>query len=55
MHIISVTFTTRTVEGNNDTHDRGAALQWVNIEWQLDGLIESSQLEFDHSNILTDY
>jgi hypothetical protein len=35
--------------------DDAAALQWVNIASELDKLIESNQLAFDHSKILNDY
>ena len=39
MHTISVTFITKIVQGNEDAGDDAAALQWVNIEDELDGLI----------------
>src|ERR671913_155421 len=40
MHTISVTFITRIVQGNED---------------ELDSLIQSKQIAFDHSKILSDY
>src|SRR5215216_4573510 len=40
MHTISVTFITRIVQGNED---------------ELDALIQSQQIAFDHSKILNDY
>ena len=55
MHTISVTFITRIVQGNEDARDDAAALQWVNIEDELDSLIQSKQIAFDHSKILNDY
>jgi 8-oxo-dGTP diphosphatase len=55
MHTISVTFITRIVQGNEDAGDDAAALQWVNIEDELDGLIQSQKIAFDHSKILHDY
>jgi 8-oxo-dGTP diphosphatase len=40
MRTISVTFITKIVQGNEDAgDDAAAALQWVNIEDELDGLI----------------
>jgi 8-oxo-dGTP diphosphatase len=55
MHTISITFITKIVQGNENAHDDAAALQWVNIAGELDRLIESNQLAFDHSKILNDY
>jgi 8-oxo-dGTP diphosphatase len=55
MHTISVTFITRIVQGNEDPRDDAAALQWINIEDELDALIQSQQVAFDHSKILSDY
>lgn len=55
MHTISVTFITKIVQGNEDAGDDAAALQWVNIEDELDGLIQSQKIAFDHSKILKDY
>jgi hypothetical protein len=39
MHTISVTFITKIVQGTEDAGDDAAALQWVNIEDEFDGLI----------------
>jgi 8-oxo-dGTP diphosphatase len=55
MHTLSVTFITRIVQGNEDARDDAAALQWVNIEDELDSLIQSKQIGFDHPKILSDY
>jgi ADP-ribose pyrophosphatase YjhB (NUDIX family) len=55
MHTISVTFITRIVQGNEDARDDAAALQWINVEDELDSLILSKQIAFDHSKILNDY
>ncbi len=55
MHTISVTFITRIVQGNEDARDDAAALQWINAEDELDSLIQSRQIAFDHSKILNDY
>ncbi len=55
MHTLSVTFITRIVEGREDARDDAAALQWVKIEDELDSLIESKRIAFDHSKILNDY
>src|ERR671917_2462673 len=55
MHTISVTFITRIVQGNEDARDDAASLQWINIEDELDGLIRSQQIAFDHSKILYNY
>jgi 8-oxo-dGTP diphosphatase len=55
MHTISVTFITRIVQGNEKARDDAAALQWINIKDELDSLIESKQIAFDHSKILNDY
>ncbi len=32
-----------------------AALQWINVEDEPDRLIQSNQIAFDHSRILTDF
>jgi 8-oxo-dGTP diphosphatase len=55
MHTISVTFITRIVQGSENARDDAAALQWINIEDELDGLIQTQQIAFDHSKILNDY
>ena len=55
MHTISVTFITRIVQGSENARDDAAALQWINIEDELDGLIQSHQIAFDHSKILNNY
>src|SRR5215207_2775062 len=55
MHTISVTFITRIVQGNEDARDDAAALQWIKLEDELDSLIESKRIAFDHSKILNDY
>lgn len=55
MHTISVTFISRIVQGNEDAHDDAAALEWINIEDELDSLIQSKQIAFDHSKILKNY
>jgi 8-oxo-dGTP diphosphatase len=55
MHTISVTFIARIVQGNEDARDDAAALQWINIENELDSLIQSKQIAFDHSKILKNY
>jgi 8-oxo-dGTP diphosphatase len=55
MHTISVTFITRIVQGNENAHDDAAALQWIKVEGELDALIQSQQIAFDHSKILNDY
>lgn len=55
MHTISVAFITRIVQGNEDARDDAAALQWINVEDELDSLIQSKQIAFDHSRILNDY
>jgi 8-oxo-dGTP diphosphatase len=55
MHTISVTFITRIVQGSENARDDAAALQWINIEDELDGLIQSQQIAFDHSKILNNY
>jgi 8-oxo-dGTP diphosphatase len=55
MHTISVTFITKIVQGNEDAGDDAAALQRVNIEDELEGLIQSQKIAFDHSKILKDY
>jgi 8-oxo-dGTP diphosphatase len=55
MHTISVTFITRIVEGNENARDDAAALQWIKLEGELDGLMQSQLIAFDHSKILNDY
>jgi ADP-ribose pyrophosphatase YjhB (NUDIX family) len=55
MHTISVTFITRIVQGNENARDDAAALQWIKLEDELDALIQSQQIAFDHSKILNDY
>src|ERR671920_301068 len=55
MHTLSVTFITRIVQGNEDARDDAAALEWINIEDELDRLIQSKQVAFDHSIILKNY
>src|ERR671921_3016077 len=55
MHTLSVTFITRKVQGNENASDDAAALRWVKIEDELDSLIESKRIAFDHSKILSDY
>jgi 8-oxo-dGTP diphosphatase len=55
MHTISVTFITRIFQGNEDARDDAAALQSINVEDELDSLIQSKQIAFDHSKILNDY
>ena len=49
MHTISVTFISRTVQGNEAPNDDAAALQWINVEDELDRLIQSNLIAFDHS------
>ena len=55
MHTLSVTFITRIVQGNENARDDAAALQWIKLEGELDNLIQSQQIAFDHSKILNDY
>ena len=56
MHTLSVTFITRIVQGNEDEgDDDAAALKWVKTEDELDSLIESKRIAFDHSKILNDF
>jgi 8-oxo-dGTP diphosphatase len=56
MHTLSVTFITRIARGNENARDDAAALQWIKLEGdELDGLIQSQQIAFDHSKILSDY
>src|ERR687891_414104 len=55
MHTLSVTFISRIVHGNENAGDDAAALRWVNIEDELDGLIQSQKITFDHSKTLNDY
>jgi hypothetical protein len=42
MHNISVTFISRMVRGNEPSNDDAAALQWINVEDELDRLIQSN-------------
>jgi ADP-ribose pyrophosphatase YjhB (NUDIX family) len=55
MHTISVTFIARLVQGNENARDDAAALQWIKVEGELDRLIRSQQIAFDHSKILNNY
>ena len=55
MHTISVTFITRIVQGDENARDDAAALQWIKLEGELDALIQSQQIAFDHPKILKDY
>jgi 8-oxo-dGTP diphosphatase len=55
LHTLSVTFITRIVQGNEDASDDAAALKWVKTEHELDSLIESKRIAFDHSKILNDF
>jgi 8-oxo-dGTP diphosphatase len=55
MHTISVTFITRIVQGKEAANDDAGHVQWVKIEGELDSLIETNQVAFDHSKILTDF
>ena len=55
MHTLSVTFITRIVQGNEKARDDAAAVQWIELEGELDRLVESKQIAFDHSKILNDY
>jgi hypothetical protein len=55
MNTISVTFVTRTARGNEAPNDDAAAVQWVNVEDELDRLIQSNQIAFEQSRILTDF
>ena len=55
MHTISVTFITRIVQGNEAPSDDAAALQWIDVEGELDKLLQTNQIAFDHPKILTDY
>jgi ADP-ribose pyrophosphatase YjhB (NUDIX family) len=55
MHTISVTFIARIVQGNEDAYDDAPALQWINIDDELDRLIQSKQIALDHSKILKNY
>ena len=55
MHTISVTFISRMVRGNEAPNDDAVALQWINVEDELDRLIQSNQIAFDHPRILTDF
>ncbi len=57
MHTLSITFISRKIQGTGvaRARDDASALLWVKIEDELDSLIESKQLAFDHSRILRDY
>ena len=55
MHTVSVTFITRVVQGNEYARDDASALEWINIEDELDRVIQSKQIAFDHSIILKNY
>jgi len=48
MHTISVTFITKIVQGNEEAGDNAAAIKWVKIEDELDGLIQSQKIAFNH-------
>jgi 8-oxo-dGTP diphosphatase len=55
MHTISVTFITKIVIGHEAANDDAAGVEWVNVEDELDRLIETNQIAFDHPKILTDF
>ncbi len=55
MHTISVTFIAKIVIGHEAANDDAAAVEWVNVEDELDRLIETNQIAFDHPKILTDF
>jgi 8-oxo-dGTP diphosphatase len=55
MHTISVSFIARIVQGNEAANDDAAALQWINLEDELDKLIQTDQIAFYPSKILADY
>ena len=55
MHTISVTFIAKIVIGHEAAKDDAAAVEWINVEDELDRLIQSNQIAFDHSRILTDF
>ena len=55
MHTISVTFITKIVLGREVANDDAAAVKWVNVEDELDGLMQTNQIAFDHPKILTDF
>src|SRR3712207_2242802 len=55
MHTISVTFIAKIVTGHEAPNDDAAAVEWVNVEDELDRLIETNQIAFDHPKILTDF
>ena len=48
MHTISVTFITKIVQGNEEAGDNAATIKWVKIEDELDGLIQSQKIAFNH-------
>jgi hypothetical protein len=55
MHTISVTFIAKIVIGHETAKDDAAAIEWVNVEDEIDRLIETNQIAFDHPKILTDF
>ncbi|MDQ5876208.1 MAG: NUDIX hydrolase [Thermoproteota archaeon] len=55
MHTISVTFIAKIVIGHEAAKDDAAAVEWVNVEDEIDRLIETNQIAFDHPKILTDF
>jgi 8-oxo-dGTP diphosphatase len=55
MHTISLAFITRIVKGKEAANDDAAHVQWIKIEGDLDRLIETNQIAFNHSKILTDF
>jgi 8-oxo-dGTP diphosphatase len=55
MHTLSVTFATKISQGNEAAGDDAADLQWISVEEELDGLIKTGHIAFDHSKILSDY
>ncbi|MDQ3847649.1 MAG: DUF4916 domain-containing protein [Thermoproteota archaeon] len=55
MHAISVTFISEIVAGKEDAKDDVAGLHWISIHNELDRLIQTNQIAFDHAKILNDY
>ena len=55
MYTLSITFISRIIQGTEAARDDAEALLWVKTEDELDSLIESKQIAFDHSKILRDY